>query len=186
MTWLVAYLAIGAATFVLAARMSPPPKGAEFTSAGLVLFCWPLIGFMIAPVIIRSAVRAWKEVRKKENKMAKDLQAITDQIQNSCRHYRDPNQNEKCFAGVEYQAVFGLDELGETGCMLRLPCLKCNHTEENRLGEPLSQCGRLEWFTDEEASNWATALLEMERLVLEGTGHREPKGIFRDIRGEEP
>lgn len=60
-------------------------------------------------------------------------------------------KREACRAGVVYDDLMRVSELGRTGCMLRLPCIRSHHDAEERRGEPLHECPHLRWPTKEES-----------------------------------
>ena len=73
---------------------------------------------------------------------------------NYCKHYhRAPGmpKRETCKAGMVYDDVANVEELGRRGSGLRLPCLKSHHDPAERGEQPLCECPKLEWTTVEEA-----------------------------------
>lgn len=79
-----------------------------------------------------------------------------EQHQQWCVHYKvDPAKwrdgTDACKAGVVYDELTRNKELGQTGCMLRRPCIRDHHTESERRGEPLCECPHLKWPTLEES-----------------------------------
>lgn len=89
---------------------------------------------------------------------AEKVRSIAEQHQQWCVHYhRDPEKMfgkgvEKCRAGVSYDELSRVGELGRTGCSLRLPCIRSHHEPEGRRGQPLFECLKLQWPTAEESA----------------------------------
>lgn len=81
-------------------------------------------------------------------------ETIFAQHQQWCVHYKrepgSPNR-EACEAGVIYDDLARVAELGRTGCALRLPCIRSHHDPTKRRGEPLCECPHLRWPTIEES-----------------------------------
>ena len=69
-----------------------------------------------------------------------------------CVHYqRKPGlpRNEACKAGVVYDELTKVKELGLKGCMLRLPCIRRHHDQPDK-DYPICECLHLRWPTKEE------------------------------------
>lgn len=82
------------------------------------------------------------------------MKTIKEQHQQWCVHYHRESgspKREACQAGIVYDDLAQVETLGRTGCMLRLPCIRCNHTESERRGQPLFECPKLQWPTLEES-----------------------------------
>ncbi|MCZ6507728.1 MAG: hypothetical protein O7A04_06750 [Acidobacteria bacterium] len=99
--------------------------------------------------------------------------SIAEQHQQWCVHYqRDPAKmfgkgDERCKAGVSYDDLARVGELGRAGCMLRLPCIRRHHTEVERRGQPLCECSFLLWPTAEEsAEHEREAAADIARILL--------------------
>lgn len=94
-------------------------------------------------------------------------ETIFAQHQQWCVHYRAPFHNKTCEAGVSYDEQMRTKELGRTGCMLRLPCVRSHHEESERRGEPLFECPKLQWPTIEEsAAHEAETRRHMDKMMM--------------------
>lgn len=83
-------------------------------------------------------------------------ETIADRHQQYCVHYkRNPSLRgrEACGAGVVYDELALVKELGINGSALRLPCLREHHESANRKGQPLCECHHLAWPTREECES---------------------------------
>jgi len=102
-----------------------------------------------------------------------------------CAHYqRQPGmpEKEKCKAGVVYDQLARVEQLGRTGSALRLPCMRRNHDTGHRRGQPLCECPKHQWKSLEQATAEAKEIHEaMDRVVT-----MEPiiQKIQSDHRGE--
>ena len=72
-----------------------------------------------------------------------------EQIQGRCRHHNGTRDNIHCKAGVQYNDVMRLEELGMEGCMLRLPCSGDPVGMETR-GHKVQPCDKYSPLTEEE------------------------------------
>lgn len=79
-----------------------------------------------------------------------NIPPLREQLAGSCGHYRSPVNNDSCEAGVNYDELVKVKELGFRGSALRKPCIRSNHEEANRRGQPLCSCPHLRWKTEEE------------------------------------
>lgn len=133
--------------------------------------------------------------------MAKESprETFEDQVDwhaNYCKYYQRAGgmpEREECAAGLVYDDIAKVAELGETGSALRLPCLRSNHAEAKRRGQPLCECPSHQWKTQEECENEATetqALIKRFEEQIEVVSplltriKTEHKG--KDWRGTEP
>lgn len=86
------------------------------------------------------------------------MKTVAEQHASWCVHYqRDPSKmfgkgEERCKAGVSYDELAKVADLGRTGCALRLPCIKRHHDPAARRGQPLMECEALQWPTAEECA----------------------------------
>lgn len=86
-------------------------------------------------------------------------ETIADRHQQWCVHFkRTPGykrfvrgSKEACGAGVVFDELAKVEELGFSGCALRLPCIRSHHDPANRKGQPLCECPKLRWPTSEES-----------------------------------
>jgi len=91
------------------------------------------------------------------------MKTLIEQHQQWCVHYkREPGfpKHEKCEAGVEYDVLTRVKELGDFGAFLRLPCIRSHHDELERRGQPLCPCDKLRWPTMEESEADEIAIRE--------------------------
>ncbi len=96
------------------------------------------------------------------------LKSIAEQYQGWCVHYRGPFHNKTCKAGVNYEDLAKVSELGREGCWLRLPCLRSSHEESK--GQPVFPCDKLRWPTKEEA------------LAVEDRVHQRSEELLKEHR----
>jgi hypothetical protein len=118
------------------------------------------------------------------------MKTIKEQHQQWCVHYQRKaglQRGEKCKAGICYDELVKVDELGLTGSALRLPCIKSHHEESERRGEPLMECTQLRWPTERESDvherEWKRHFERMEK-ALGAVAHirKEQKG--KDWQGK--
>lgn len=86
----------------------------------------------------------------------KRFKSFAEQHQQWCVHYQcNPTKwrdgTDACKAGVVYTKLTRDEELGERGSILRRPCIRDHHDEDNRKGQPLCECPYLQWPTREES-----------------------------------
>lgn len=96
--------------------------------------------------------------------------SIREQLAQWCIYYeRDFSEGalEKCGKGMVYKEVAAVAELGEFGWGLRIPCLRMNHDEKRRRGEPLCRCPHLEWPSEEQLDADEEAYRDMFEKVVE-------------------
>lgn len=111
--------------------------------------------------------------------------SIAEQHQQWCIHYRGPHHNDTCEAGVNYEDLMNVAELGRTGCMLRLPCIRRHHTDSERKGEPLMPCAKCQWPTLEESQEHERrAHAHTFSLLLARAAIGEHSGGKRGVSGE--
>ena len=103
-----------------------------------------------------------------------------------CVHYRRLGgmpEREACKAGVVYDDLARVADLGQRGCALRLPCVRRNHDEAQRRGEPLCECPHLQWPTEEELDeDERETRAAMDRMTL---GLKAVAGIRKEHRGKD-
>lgn len=75
------------------------------------------------------------------------MKPLREQIEYRCVHHRGVHHNETCKAGVNYNDLMRVDELGRTGCMLRLPCGGSTGTTR---GHTVEKCDKYHPPTEEE------------------------------------
>lgn len=118
----------------------------------------------------------------------KDFEESVKWHQQYCRHYRAPLPYKHCEVGVVYDDLMRVAELGRTGCMLRLPCIRSHHQETERRGEPLCECPKLEWTSRGEAEKSARdhqASVERLEKTLELIGAVKERHKGADWNGVE-
>ena len=74
---------------------------------------------------------------------------IRSQLKGSCRHFINVRDNKECKAGMVYDEVTKRKELGERGCMLRLPCTGKDVGTVTR-GHAVQCCSNYDSLTAEE------------------------------------
>jgi hypothetical protein len=67
------------------------------------------------------------------------------QNKNRCVHFRAIHYNDSCEAGVNFNELMRVKELGRTGCMMRLPCT--GRTGVTR-GIPVEPCNKYQPLTE--------------------------------------
>lgn len=84
-----------------------------------------------------------------------------------CRHYRSPREYKDCGHGRNYDEVMRKAELGDIGCMLRLPCLGDKPGTQIR-GETVEPCNLHEGYTREEVEAEERETERRMELMLKG------------------
>jgi len=94
------------------------------------------------------------------------MRPIEDRVK-VCRYYRSPAMHESCEKGRVYDEVNRRDELGSTGCMLRMPCLGDTQGSVVR-GQTIEPCDLHEPHTREEIEAEDKAFQRAMELMKQG------------------
>ena len=116
------------------------------------------------------------------------MRSIEDRIK-VCRYYRCPTTNKDCVKGRVYEEVIRRDELGSTGCMLRMPCLGETQGSTVR-GQTIEPCDLYEPRTREEIEAEDKVFQRTMELMKQGlsscceapidTSHVIPSGQYKN------
>lgn len=98
------------------------------------------------------------------------MKTLIEQHQQWCIHYeRKPGMpdREACKKGIVYDDLTRVAELGRTGCMLRLPCIRSHQDEKERKGQPFCECPHMQFPTMEESiAHESEVNAHMEKMAV--------------------
>ena len=98
------------------------------------------------------------------------MKALREQLTGRCRHLtacRSMGDREKCKADVCYYDLARVDELGDVGCVLRLPCGGEKPGTQIR-SQTVEACGKYSPLTEHEIHQRIKEIEEQTQLLMQG------------------
>ena len=92
---------------------------------------------------------------------------IKSQLRGGCRHATSIRDNETCKAGMVYDEIMKRKELGDVGCMVRLPCSGKPVGSITR-GHTVQPCNKYDPLTEEEIEQEEREIQEIIKNIASG------------------